>query len=157
MKWVKVKHASPAVQKYHLVDGTEKKLELKYTHPQQSIRISNEIGQRVFFVEKKGFWTNKTLFKNEYGVEAGKMTFEKGFHAGSIEVDGNKYHYLIHDTPAPALVIYDALSNPLLHCELNAEYKQGQDLSSLLLGLCWYLYPVVPGQTAPARKEEVKV
>jgi hypothetical protein len=151
MKWVMVKHASPSVQKYHLVEGASQKAVLKYNLLQQSVRISNEDTQRVFFLERTGFWNNKTIFKNEYGLEIGKMSFEKGFHAGTIEVDGNKYHYVIQDNALQQLVIYDDLSNPILTCDLNtAGYKPDQDLSSLLLGLCWYLFPAA-GQQSPPR------
>lgn len=140
MKWVMVKHASPSVQKYHLLEGVSKKAVLKYNLLQQSVRVSNDDTQRVFFLERSGFWNNKTIFKNEYGLEIGKMSFEKGFHAGAIEVDGNKYHYVTDDNQQ--LVIYDDLSHPILTCDLSAAgYKPDQDLSSLLLGLCWYVYP----------------
>jgi len=52
MKWVLVNHASPSVQKYHLVDGVEKKAELKYNLLQQSVRVSNDDSQRVFFLSE---------------------------------------------------------------------------------------------------------
>lgn len=140
MKWVMVKHASPSVQKYHLLEGVSKKAVLKYNLLQQSVRLSDDNTQRVFFMERTGFWNNKTIFKNEYGLEIGKMSFEKGFHAGAIEVDGNKYHYVIQNEQQ--LVISDELSHPVLTCDLSASgYKPDQDLSSLVLGLCWYLYP----------------
>lgn len=142
MKWILVKHASPSVQKYHLIEGAARKAELKYNLLQQSVRVSNDNTQRVFFMEKTGFWNNRTIFKNEYGVEIGRMSFEKGFHAGHIEVDGNKFHYVIQDAPLQELVIYDELSQPVLTCDLSSsEFKPDQDLSSLVLGLCWYAYP----------------
>ena len=142
MKWVMVKHASPSVQKYHLVEGASQKAVLKYNLLQQSVRVSNDDTQRVFFLERSGFWNNKTIFKNEYGLEIGKMSFEKGFHAGTLEVDGNKYHYVIQNNESQELVIYDELSHPILSCGLSAAgYKPDQDLSSLLLGLYWYAHP----------------
>lgn len=147
MKWVMVKHASPSVQKYHLVEGVSKKAVLKYNLLQQSVRVSNDDTQRVFFLERTGFWNNKTIFKNEYGLEIGKMSFEKGFHAGALEVDGKKYHYVIQDNE---LVIYDELSQPVLTCDLSSSgYKADQDLSSLVLGLCWYFYPTNGEQKPP--------
>jgi hypothetical protein len=157
MKWVMVKHASPTVQKYHLLEGVAKKVELKYNLLQQSVRVSNDDTQRVFFLERSGFWNNKTIFKNEYGLEIGKMSFEKGFHSGSIEVDGNKYHYVINDNPSQQLVISDESSNPILTCDLSASgYKPDQDLSSLLLGLCWYAYPSSGVQEPPVLTPSLK-
>lgn len=142
MKWVMVKHASPSVQKYHLLEGVSKKAVLKYNLLQQSVRLSDDNTQRVFFMERTGFWNNKTIFKNEYGLEIGKMSFEKGFHAGAIEVDGNKYHYVIQN--GQQLVIFDETTHPVLTCDLSASgYKPDQDLSSLVLGLCWYLCPTI--------------
>lgn len=157
MKWVMVKHASPSVQKYHLLEGVSKKVELKYNLLQQSVRVSNDDTQRVFFLERSGFWNNKTIFKNEYGLEIGKMSFEKGFHAGAIEVDGRKYHYVIEDSASQQLVIYDELSLPVLTCDLSAAgYKPDQDLSSLLLGLCWYAYPSSGIQEPPVFTPSLK-
>src|SRR5688572_30353852 len=128
MKWVMVKHASPSVQKYQLVEGASQKAVLKYNLLQQSVRVSNDNVQRVFFLERSGFWNNKTIFKNEYGLEIGKMSFEKGFHSGTIEVDGNKYHYSIQENAAQELVIYNELSQPVLTCDLSASgYKPDQD------------------------------
>lgn len=157
MKWVMVKHASPSVQKYHLFEGVAQKAVLKYNLLQQSVRVSNDDTQRVFFLERSGFWNNKTIFKNEYGLEIGKMSFEKGFHAGAIEVDSNKYHYVIEDNPTQQVVIYDELSNPVLTCDLSAAgYKPEQDLSSLLLGLCWYLFPSSGIQEPPVYSTSLK-
>lgn len=151
MKWIMVKHASPSVQKYHLQEGTVNKAVLKYNLLQQSVRVSNDVTQRVFFLERTGFWNNKTIFKNEYGLEIGRMSFEKGFHAGHIEVDGLKYHYAIQDAPVQTLVIYDDPSHPVLTCDLSgAGYKPDQDLSGLLLGLCWYMYPSAGYQNSRA-------
>lgn len=142
MKWVIVKHASPSVLKYHLMDGDAKKAELKYNLLQQSIRVSNDDTQRVFFLERSGFWNNKTIFKNEYGLEIGKMSFEKGFHSGGIEIDGSKFHYLLEENPGQQLIICDDHMNPVLTCDLSASgYKRDQDLSSLILGLYWFAHP----------------
>ena len=150
MKWVMVKHASPSVQKYHLLEGVSTKVVLKYNLLQQSVRVSNDDTQRVFFLERSGFWNNKTIFKNEYGLEIGKMSFEKGFHSGTIEVDHNKFNYIIQDNPSQQLVISDDQGNAILTCDLSASgYKPEQDLSSLVLGLCWFAYPSTGNQNPP--------
>jgi len=158
MKWVLVNHASPSVQKYHLVDGVEKKAELKYNLLQQTVRVSNDDSQRVFFLERSGFWNNKTIFKNEYGLEIGKMTFEKGFHAGAIEIDGNKFHYTIEDNPEQHLIIYDDHMQPLLTCDLSASgYKRELDLSSLVLGLYRHAHPASGAQLQPELIRALKI
>jgi hypothetical protein len=140
------------------LEGVSKKVELKYNLLQQSVRVSNDDTQRVFFLERSGFWNNKTIFKNEYGLEIGKMSFEKGFHAGNIEVDGNKFPYIIEAYPTQQLLVFDEHSpNPILTCDLSASgYKADQDLSSLLLGLCWSVYPSSENQNPPAYSTVLK-
>jgi len=152
MKWITVNYPSASVQKYQLVDDNITKVILKYNQQQQTARISCEEKQRLFFIEKAGgLWNNKFVFKNEYGVELGRFTFDKSYsHTGNIEIEGRKYHYAIRNKE---LVIYDRnISSPIVICDLASSFdspsisltnnKDGEHEhdACLLLGLCWYFF-----------------
>lgn len=158
MKWITVNYPSASVQKYQLVDDNVTKVVLKYNQQQQTARITCEEKQRLFFIEKAGgLWNNKFVFKNEYGVELGKFTFDKSYsHTGNIEIEGRKYHYAIRNKE---LVIFDRdISSPVVICDLASSFespnisltsnKEGEHEhdACLLLGLCWYFF--LSGRTA---------
>jgi hypothetical protein len=139
MKWEPVKHASSLVNKYHLTEGADIKLVLKHNLDQESVRIGHDETQRLFFIEKTGFWNNKTLFKNEYGIEVGKLSLDRGYHAGTIEFEGHRFHYGIDHTMANRLIIYKHnISQPAISSDLPSA-NVDQDFTCLVLGLCWQL------------------
>lgn len=139
MKWEPVKHASSLVSKYHLTEGTDIKLVLKHNLDQESVRISHDENQRLFFIEKTGFWNNKTLFKNEYGIEIGRLSIDRGYHAGTIEFQGQRYYYGVDQTMKNRLIIYKQnSSHPVISSDLPPANIE-QDFTCLVLGLCWQL------------------
>jgi len=152
MKWITVNYPSASLQKYQLVDNNATKVVLKYNPLQQSVRISSDEKQRLFFIEKTGgIWNNKFVFKNEYGVVIGRFTFDKSYnHAGHVEMDGQKYHYSIRNSPVPELLIYEHdVAFPLVHCDLITIAKEPlthnraadeEYEACLLLGLGWYYF-----------------
>ena len=87
MKWVFVNQFSPSIKKYQLTEGDNIKLVLKYNPEQRSVRVSGEESHRLFFIDKTGLWHNKTILKNEYGVEIGRLSYDKMQHIGAIEID----------------------------------------------------------------------
>ena len=157
MKWVSVNYPFDAVHKYHLTEGSLNKVVLKFNHDQQSARISNADSQRLFFIEKVGgLWNNRLIVKNEYGVETGRIAFDRNFRAGLIEIEGKKYHYRVSDTTSSAIILYEHhLSMPSIICDFTASSFADKDLSleytCLLLGLCWYLSPVPAKQVEYAK------
>lgn len=166
MKWVLVKYPSASVHKYQLVEGSAVKVVLKYNHEQQSTRISSDGNHRLFFAELlTGLWNNKVIFTSEYGVESGKLVFEKGHYAGTIEMTGRKYQFVINKKEVPELVIYKRTTeNPVAVCDLAIEdiklalsitYQKEPtlEIASLLLGLCWNLVTLA----LPAQSELVPV
>lgn len=142
MKWELANQTDTTV-KYQLIDGDAIKLELKYNLSQQSVRISSEETHRLFFIGKTGLWHNKTILKNEYGVEIGKLLPD------SIEVEGKKYHYAIRQSE---LVLFEhTISLPLAVVDmsaapsftsLSASKYSSEECACFLLGLCWYLFPL---------------
>ena len=154
MNWISVNYPSESVLKYHLTEGPLNKVVLKYNLEQQSARISNDNSQRLFFITKiGGLWNNRVTVNNEYGVESGKITFDRNFRAGVIEIEGKKYHYRVEDGSSSSIILYEHnLSMPSISCDIEPSSFISKDLAleytCLLLGLCWFLSPV------PARQPE---
>jgi hypothetical protein len=152
MKWLSVNYPSPSVHKYQLAEGTSEKLVLKYNLEQQSARVSNSDSQRLFFFEKVGgLWNNRINVKNEYGVEIGRLVFDKNYRAGVVEIENKKYHYRVENS---SIILYEHdLSMPNMTCDfaLTNGNDPAVEYTCLLLGLCWYLSPVPARQSVFAR------
>jgi hypothetical protein len=162
MKWVYVNQPSAYIRKYQLTEGNDIKLVIKYNLNQQSVRISSEENHRLFFIDKTGLWHNKTILKNEYGVEIGRLAFDKVHGAGIIEMEGKKYYYTLQNNSQ--LIIFEhTVSKPLAVCDMNeapslaslsANKYSNEEYACFLLGICRYLFPLtaaeqveIPGAT----------
>jgi len=158
MQWILIGSSAGNVHEYHLLEGSKVKLILKYSPSQQSARIFYDGKQRLVFLEKSGFWNHAVVFKNEYGIQLGKISFEKWHsqHSGIIEIEGKKYHHIRSKNKRPELVIYEKdVQHPLLTCKLgssngntdydNPYYQQDdQEYTGLMVGLCWQLFMPQP-------------
>lgn len=150
MKWVYVNQPSAYIRKYQLTEGDDAKLVIKYNLDQQSVRLSSEENHRLFFIDKTGLWHNKTILKNEYGVEIGRLAIDKVHGTGIIEMEGKKYFYTLQNNTQ--LVVFEhTVSMPLAVCDMTAApsfsslvaYKySNEEYACFLLGICWYLFPI---------------
>lgn len=150
MKWVHVNQPSAYIKKYQLTEGDDTKLVMKYNLDQQSVRISSEETHRLFFIDKTGLWHNKTILKNEYGVEIGRLSFDKAHGTGVIELEGKKYYYTFQNN-VQLVVFEQAASLPIADCDLSAAPSftslatnkySSEEIACFLLGICWYLFPL---------------
>ena len=117
MKWVYVNQPSVYIRKYQLTEGSDTKLVIKYNLDQQSVRISSEENHRLFFIDKTGLWHNKTILKNEYGVEIGRLAIDKVHGTGIIEIEGKKYYYTLQNNSQ--LVVFEhTVTMPLAVCDM---------------------------------------
>lgn len=150
MKWVYVKQPSAYIRKYQLTEGDDAKLVIKYNLDQQSVRLSSEENHRLFFIDKTGLWHNKTILKNEYGVEIGRLGIDKIQGTGIIEMEGKKYYYTLQNNTQ--LVVFEhSVSTPLAVCDMieapsysslaTTKYTN-EEYACFLLGICWYLFPL---------------
>lgn len=153
MQWILIGSSPGNVHEYHLLEENKVKLIMKYNPSQHSARIFFDGKQRLVFLEKSGFWNQGIVFKNEYGIHLGKISFEKWHsqHSGIIEIEGKKYHHIRSNNNRPELVIYEKdIQHPLLTCKLssdngnteqeNSYYQQDdQEYTGLMVGLCWSL------------------
>jgi len=152
MKWVLVNQSS-SIKKYQLTEGDAIKLVLKYNPEQRSVRVSSDESHRLFFIDKTGLWHNKTILKNEYGVETGRLSFDKTQHMGAIEMEGKKYFYTFEKQQ---LVVFEhSVSQPLAVCDLSqapsftslsTDKYSSEECTCFLLGLCWYLFPLTTAE-----------
>ena len=150
MKWVYVNQPSVYIRKYQLTEVDNTKLVIKYNLDQQTVRISSEENHRLFFIDKTGLWHNKTILKNEYGVEIGRLAIDKVHGTGIIEIEGKKYYYTLQNNSQ--LVVFEhTVTNPLAVCDmtdapsfasLSANKYSNEEYACFLLGICWYLFPL---------------
>ena len=158
MKWQAIKQASPSVQVFQLVDNNSIKEVLRYHVTQQSVRLTCNQRQRVYFIEQAGFRNSQYVFKNEYGFEAGRIyaahTHDSG---GFIDNGETKLQYTFQFKPIPELVLYeeDGLK-PKLVCAIQPSTGGmktanifGAEHACLLWGMYWYL-PEIAGNKNPA-------
>jgi hypothetical protein len=154
MKWVYVNQPSVYIRKYQLTEGDNTKLIIKYNLDQQSVRISSEENHRLFFIDKTGLWHNKTILKNEYGVEIGRLAIDKVHGTGFIEIEGKKYYYTLQNNSQ--LVVFEhTVTMPLAVCNmteapsfasLSANIYSNEEYACFLLGICWYLFPLTAAE-----------
>jgi hypothetical protein len=142
MKWILASSALTGIKEYHLVEDDQLLLVLKYSFDLQSIRIINEEERLVFFMENSGGFTNRIIFKNPYGVDIGKFSFNSRTQSGHVEINAITLHYTIVEGNGPKVVIHKRnVQQPLAVCHLPffsykpaAQYEQ----ACFLLSLCWY-------------------
>ena len=152
MKWIAISKSNASVRQFNLVEGNLINAELRYNPLQQSIRLSSNDGQRVFFIKQAGLRNSNFVFKNEYGFNAGKIYAENSTgETGMIEYEETRIQYSLHHSLVSEMVIYepDGLK-PIAVCglqQLPDEQKNvslnnkelGYEKACLLWALNWYL------------------
>ncbi|WP_205514699.1 hypothetical protein [Longitalea arenae] len=150
MKWVYVNQPSAYIRKYQLTEGDDSKLVIKFNLEQQSVRLSSDENHRLFFIDKTGLWHNKTILKNEYGVEIGRLSIDKVHGTGIIDMEGKRYNYSFQNN-TELIVFENNASEPLAVCDMTeapsftslaANKYSNEEYACFLLGICWYLFPL---------------
>jgi hypothetical protein len=120
-----------------------------------TVRIESAIEKRTFVIGKEGFFNNKTVLRNEYGLRIGELGIENNEHF--IELENEKFHYAINGQSPVEFIIYkESKEKPLITCKLNTSFPvhepiftKGKKLftklnyDSLLMSMCWYILPPV--------------
>ena len=141
MEWILISNATPGIKEYHLLQGDQVLIVLKYSLEQQSVRIALTDERLVFFLENTGY-ANRIAFKNAYGVDQGKFSHNNRNNSGRLEIDHAVYDYNIVDAAQPKLIIHQHhKQEPLAVCQIpaiptreTAVYEQ----ACLVLSVCWY-------------------
>ena len=149
MKWVNVSKGS--VNESFELWGQDKKLaNVSFNNNSHIARIVSNLGKRLFFFEKRGIFTPKAVFRNEYGIKMGQLELEKpGAQKGYLELDGKRFCYIFNENNSGELEVYDEeMKEKLLNCNFpqasNSVAKRKSLLDtkipSLLMVLCWYSF-----------------
>ncbi|MCW3119973.1 MAG: hypothetical protein JWM28_4055 [Chitinophagaceae bacterium] len=121
-----------------------------------TVRIESASEKRTFVIGKEGFFNNRTVLRNEYGIRIGELGIENNEHF--IEMENEKFHYTINDSSPVEFIIYkESKENPIITCKLNTPFPahepmlvKGKKLlftklnyASLLMSMCWYILPPI--------------
>jgi hypothetical protein len=155
MNWEIISNQHSSLQEYRLVDENECKLSLKYNPRHQSVRVTSGPNHRLFFLESTGSLNDKSILKNEYGLEIGNLISDKPLNKnGSVMMDSRKYYYHISDDN---LLFYKSNPHqPLITCNIKfadplkfANKLSSLDIRCTVLGLCWYVILQVTNGSMP--------
>jgi hypothetical protein len=160
MKWVQVSTNTPS-ETFELWNDTAKVAGVSFSNTSRIVRMVSAAGKRLFFYEKKGWFSPKAIIKNEYGITLGKLqTPAENTARGFIELNGKKYHYNINPHDNTKLDLYDAeLNKNIASCSFKSVLTKGYNKTSslmnsrfpqLLLLLCWYSLHLHNNNAQPA-------
>jgi hypothetical protein len=127
-------------------------LSLTYNPSAGTARIESSEEKRLFVISKEGLLRNKTILRNEYGFRVGKLGHEN--HENFIELEGERFFYIIRKEPTDELVIYkESQEKPIIVCKISPakatnesmELESGKPIdttngASLVMTLCWLLF-----------------
>jgi hypothetical protein len=145
MKWIMISKPTDTVHVFNLMDQDTIKEVLRYNPSQQSARINNQQRQRLFFIEQPGFKNNHFVFKNEYGFDTGRLSFDsRNNKTGILEMEERKIYFTLSGDTTAEIVLYEENGlQPLLTCFLQHALDKKDILyayASIILGLCWYQF-----------------
>lgn len=152
MEWEVITNDRSSLQEYRLIDNHDCKVVIKYNPLHQSARMTSGNYHRLFFLESAGSLSDKTIFKNEYGMEVGNLVHDKlQPKEGTVVIEDKKYLYQIRNNSLQELAIYENnLQKRVATCTIPANKANPLHIFSastqimknncFLLGLCWYLF-----------------
>jgi hypothetical protein len=118
MKWTLVSNTSSDIKEYHLVKDEHTLVVMKYRPEQQTVRITHESDRLVFFMENGGF-ANRVVFKNVYGVDLGRYSYNARNHNGRLEINNEVFDYNIVDANQPRLIVQrQNKQEPMAVCQI---------------------------------------
>lgn len=145
MKWETITSAI-GHKAFALWKNGRKLITLVFNPASNAARVEYEDEKRVFLVRNEGFLKNRTVLRNEYGVQVAQAGFERD--EAFIEVNKERYFYSVDQTEHPAVTFYkESKENPLAVCALDAtDFPKtnkrflSQAQYSLLMALCLYVF-----------------
>lgn len=148
MQWVKVNTNTP-LETFELWNGDKKVASTSFNNNSHIVRMASNAGKRLFFYGKKGWFAQKPVIQNEYGITLGKMQTEtETGEKGMVELDGKTYHYQLSADESINLELFDdELNKKVASCSFGNVLSKGfmktkslmtTRFPQLLLLLCWY-------------------
>jgi hypothetical protein len=139
MKWTLVSNTSSDIKEYHLVQDERTVVVMKYSPEQQTVRITHEGDRLVFFMENGGY-ANRVIFKNVYGVDLGKYSYNNRSHNGRLEINNDVFEYNIVDAGQPKLIVHrHNKQEPMAVCQIPDGIMQPASLyehAGIVLSMC---------------------
>jgi hypothetical protein len=139
MKWTLISNASSDIREYHLVQDGNTLVVMKYSPEQQTVRIVHESERLVFFLENAGY-ANRVIFKNVYGVDLGKYSYNNRNHTGRLEINNDIFDYNIVEGNQTKLIVHQHnRQEPMAVCEIPANSMQQASLyeqAGIVLSVC---------------------
>lgn len=152
MKWLQEGTvANPEI--FTLWEQDQKLLTLKFHVSTNSARIEYSDKQRVFLIRKEGFFKNKIVLRNEYGIQLSKIVIEN--RDKILVFNKTRFNYFIQRPYPPRLSVNNYLSGePVVNCIVPENALELNDFiqSGLVLATCWYIFigsPTPLLQTVP--------
>jgi len=106
--------------------------ELKYNKESRSMRLT-AADKRLFFLERTGVFQTRILLKTEYSVVVGETHFIKNWSQGFLELDGNKFKFIVKNKQ---LSVFDRQKQLVAECTMEDLGKVDvYEFSALLFGL----------------------
>ena len=148
MKWVSVNNGTSGENFELWKDDTTKLADISFTKGTRIGRFVSNLTKRLFFFEKRSWFSRQAVLKNEYGIKMGNVEeLKSGAGKGFVELDGQKYFFVYNQNNSGELELYDEMmQKSLLQCSFNAVangFNKTKSLldskfPSLLMVLCWY-------------------
>lgn len=139
MKWTLVSNASSDIREYHLVQDERTLVVMKYSPEQQTVRITHE-GDRLVFLMENGGFANRVIFKNVYGVDLGKYTYNNRSHNGRLEFNDDVFDYNIVEANQPKLIVHHHnKQEPMAVCQIPYGFIKPDSLyehAGIVLSMC---------------------
>lgn len=147
MKWVLTNEPASAILVFNLVENNIVQQVLRYHTVQQSARLLRAGSQRVYFVEQSRFRNNYFVFKNEYGLETGRIHADSlQGDSGTLEAVNVKIQFSLHHKQGTDFILYDNDGlKPKIMCGWQHAFPPtqtntfGKLEACLLWGLYWHL------------------
>lgn len=150
MQWVRVNNNTPA-ETFELWNGDKRIASTSFNNASSIVRMASSAGKRLFFYGHKGWFAQKPVIKNEYGITMGSLQAEtESGEKGYVELDGKKYHYRLKEDDNTSLELYDdKLNKSIASCSFGNAVSKGLTKTKslmntrfpqLLLLLCWYSF-----------------
>ena len=146
MKWVSVNNGTSGENFELWKDDATKLADISFSKGTRIARFVSNLTRRLFFFERRAWFSRKAVIKNEYGIKMGNVEEIKA-GKGYVEVDGKKYFFVYNNSGEVEL--YDELmEKSLLRCSFNTlanGFNKTKSLldskfPTLLMVLCWYAF-----------------